>query len=72
MSTTRDLTKQQYLSALSRHGLKMAGFMGYVEFPGGLSVCSLNGGRTYRARLAYLLKRLDEETARIATEANRG
>ena len=75
----RDMSKSQFLAALERHGMKNAGFMGYVEIGiegHRISVCRFNAGKNLRAQLAYLIKskerwqeRIDEENATKQTSA---
>ena len=68
----RDMTERQFKQALERHGMTMAGFMGYVnvgprENPSALSVCRFNAGKNLRAQLAYLLaarEKLEKELSR--------
>lgn len=53
----RDLTRKQFADALTRHGMKLAGFLGYVELgiDPEVSVSRFNAGNNLRAQLAYLL-----------------
>jgi len=56
-----DMTVKQFHQALTRHGMKLVGILGYVEmFDGKLSVSRLNGGKTLRSQLAYLLAQKDK------------
>lgn len=61
----RDMTQSQFRDALQRHGMRLVGFMGYVEmFDGALSVSMLNAGTTNRrARLAYLIAQKEKHEA---------
>jgi hypothetical protein len=64
----RDMSEKQFQDALRRHGMKNAGFMGYVEMGiegHRLSVCRYNAGNNRRAQLAYLLRKQQEEEERI-------
>lgn len=59
---TRDMSQSQFDEAVSRHGFKCEGFMGYYKLPAPFQNCSvsvLNAGDNRRARLAYLLKELE-------------
>jgi hypothetical protein len=67
----RDMSNKQFLAALTRHGMKPTGFMGYVELGNGTntSVSMLNAGTTnLRAILAYLLKQLEKRKAEMERE----
>ena len=63
---TRDLTAKQFTDALSRNGMKLVGFMGYVEMEIAgtiVSVSYLNANSDKRrTRLAYLLKEQERLT----------
>jgi hypothetical protein len=58
----RDLTARQFRESLTRHGMRLVGFMGYVEMlDGKLAVSMLNANtKNRRARLAYLLREKDK------------
>ena len=65
----RDMSKAQFEAALKRHGMKHAGFMGYVELGiegSRLSVCRFNAGKNLRAQLAYLIQKKEDEQERLA------
>lgn len=68
---TRDMSKKQFLAALAKHGMSMAGFMGYVNLgiPGEqISVSHWNAGDNFRAKLAHLLRERDKWIAKIEKE----
>lgn len=72
----RDITQRQFDAALARHGMRKAGFMGYVDIgvPGQeIHVSVWNAGDRRRAQLAYLLRQRAWHEKRIAqrnTNAN--
>ena len=56
---SRDLTKQQYINKMLKHGFKPA-LMGYWHLAPphqNTSVYAGNGGSTYRLMLAYMIKK---------------
>ena len=59
MAKVKDMTEKQFFAALTRHGAKWTGLMGYVEFADGVFISCLNAGKGLRAKLAYLLKEHD-------------
>ena len=61
----RDMTERQFQAACERHGFRAVGFMGYYALPpdGTRHVCALNGGRSRRAMLAYLIRESDRAAA---------
>ena len=72
MKAVRDMTKHQFVNALRRHGMKLEGFMGYVDLglPGRRHCVShLNAGPKFRRKLAYLLEAQERELAKMETEA---
>ena len=75
---TKDMSRKQFLEALSRHGMKWVGFMGYVEMSvervsGRVSVSVHNSGSSNRrAWLAFLLaeqQRIEKQNQREAEVA---
>jgi hypothetical protein len=57
----KDLSYKQFMEALTRHGMKWTGVMGYVEIGFGTSCSILNvPGKNNRRRLAYLLEKQEE------------
>lgn len=72
MKTARDMSKQQFVDALARHGMKLEGFMGYVDLgiPGHhIAASHHNAGPRFRSKLAYLLRTREEWEKNIAAEA---
>lgn len=54
----RDMSKSAYEAKVRAYGFGPVEFLGYRKLPAphdSVSVCELNGGDTYRGRLAYLL-----------------
>ena len=59
----RDMTRQQFLSALQRYGMRNEGIMGYVAIGHGVSVSRHNAGANFRAQLAYLIREQERVNA---------
>ncbi len=71
MAKIRDMSKAAFVAAVESHGMTFEGFMGYVNLglPGRHACVShLNAGPNRRAKLAYLLARLDAELTKIEME----
>lgn len=67
----RDMSEKQFRAAIERHGMRIEGFMGYVNLGNGTntSVSMRNAGTTnLRAILAFLLRQLDERLRKIEKE----
>ena len=76
MSKQRDMSTADFLAALRRHGMVQIGFLGYVGIAGEPNpqrhcVSWLNGGPTWRARLAYLLAQQEKFAAADAAAERR-
>ena len=57
----RDMSREQFDTALKRRGFEPTGFLGYWRLPlagRNHEVCAYNGGPRRRDRLAYLLRAL--------------
>lgn len=72
MKRPRDLSYKQFLDAITRNGMRLSGFMGYVDVGQGkynLSVSYFNAPlSTWRSRLAYLLRKQKENMERAERE----
>ena len=55
----RDMSRGQFIVALTRYGIHMKPF-GYADIGTGREVYRFNAGDSYREQLAYLIKRQDE------------
>jgi hypothetical protein len=61
---TRDIPRKKYIDRMFELGFRPTGFMGYWTLPEPYNhslVSDLNAGDNRRAKLAYMLKVLDEE-----------
>ena len=59
---TRDLTAQQFRDALTRNGMRLVGFLGYIDTGCGVHVGLLDASR--RDRLAHALRAQSRELAK--------
>lgn len=67
----RDISRKRYLEKMQAHGFTREGIMGYwrLPIPGRyIMVSDLNAGDRYRTKLAYMLKKLAQETEKHEKE----
>lgn len=71
MAKIKDMSEKQFDEALTRHGMKREGFMGYINLGiegENISASHHNAGSNRRAKLAYLLAKRDEWERKIEKE----